>query len=543
MQPTANAAEEPEESPDLTISREPKRFRASIPRRMSRRASINNATTPSLHSVASLSSLASDLKLDDGFANGEQGEAQQSSHPTPQSHHLQNHLISQITEWLHKEKAKRVHRRSKHKKHPRQGPASSANSAVESHTTQFESDAQIRPRSTSEASNGSVALEQLEQILEPYLSSKSGRKTSIVPERKGSYFSRRPSYLRQPSRKSTAASSDTEYLDGDKLVPTCEATLDNSKTLGYSGGAAESDDVADSKKPAPKDKEEWVVFKNEIVRLAHTLRLKGWRRVPLDRGCDIDVDRLSGALTNAVYVVSPPKDLPATPSARNDSVVSLGSKRSPSYGHTRLHTYIEVSLMVYRKLLLRIYGPQVEHLIDREAELSILRRLARKKIGPRLLGTFTNGRFEEFFNARTLTARDLRIPDTSKQIAKRMRELHDGIELLEKERDDGPFIWRNWDKWVNRCEQVITWVDRQIISDREAHKHSKLRQRGLVCGVEWPMFRRTVDRYRSILDKQYGGPAGVRQQLVFAHNDVSFYHCYRTFYANSQRLNTATYSD
>ncbi|KAI9744357.1 MAG: hypothetical protein M1835_002775, partial [Candelina submexicana] len=414
-----------------------------------------------------------------------------------------NQLVSQITEWLHKEKSKRAVRRTKHKKQPRQGPISSNSSKQEGHASNHDIDAEPRPRSISEASDGSAALEQLEQILESNLGSKSGRKTSTGPERKGSYFSRRPSYLRKSTRKSTAGSSDTEYLDGDKLVPTCEATLDNSKTLGYSGGAVELDDVVESERPA-LNKEEWVVFKNEIVRLAHTLRLKGWRRVPLDRGCDIDVERLSGALTNAVYVVSPPKDLPATPSARSDSVVSLGSKRSPS------------------KLLLRIYGPQVEHLIDREAELSILRRLARKKIGPRLLGTFTNGRFEEFFNARTLTARDLRIPDTSKQIAKRMRELHDGIDLLDKERDDGPFVWRNWDRWVDRCEQIIMWIDQRVLSDTEAHKKTRLRQRGLVCGVEWPFFRRTVERYRTILDKQYGGPAGIRQRLVFAHNDTQY---------------------
>jgi choline kinase len=167
----------------------------------------------------------------------------------------------------------------------------------------------------------------------------------------------------------------------------------------------------------------------------------------------------------------------------------------------------------------------VEHLIDRESELQILRRLARKKIGPRLLGTFINGRFEEFFNARTLTAQDLRVPETSKQIAKRMRELHDGVELLEKERDDGPFVWQNWDKWVARCEDVICWLDNQVLSGKAGKSRSKAdawKQRGLVCGVEWPVFRKTVDRYRKWLVDQYGGKSSIRQKLVFAHNDVSF---------------------
>jgi choline kinase len=169
----------------------------------------------------------------------------------------------------------------------------------------------------------------------------------------------------------------------------------------------------------------------------------------------------------------------------------------------------------------------VEQLIDRENELSILRRLARKKIGPRLLGTFKNGRFEQYFYAQTLTAKDLRVPETSKQIAKRMRELHDGIELLEEERDAGPFVWRNWDKWVKRAGEVVTHLDRQILdheasSKRSSHTHvDAWKKTGLLCGVEWPVFRRAVETYRKWLDEQYGGPAAIRDKLVFAHNDVS----------------------
>ena len=141
-----------------------------------------------------------------------------------------------------------------------------------------------------------------------------------------------------------------------------------------------------------------------------------------------------------------------------------------------------------------------------------------------MLGTFTNGRFEQYLNARTLTAKDLRVPGTSKQIAKRMRELHEGIELLTDERNRGPFIWQNWDKWVARCEEIILWIDQQVLSESQIAKASHLRElkeRGLVCGTEWSLFRQTVDRYRRWLDDQYGGPAGVRQYLVFAHNDVS----------------------
>lgn len=177
-----------------------------------------------------------------------------------------------------------------------------------------------------------------------------------------------------------------------------------------------------------------------------------------------------------------------------------------------------------RKLLLRIYGPQAGHLIDREKELQILRRLRRKKIGPCLLGTFINGRFEEFYDARTLTAADLRVPQTSKQIAKRMRELHDGVDLLEEERAAGPFVWLNWDKWVGKCEEIVTWLDSQIKPSKQGDvsaSSANWKERGLVCGVKWAQFRRTVEDYRRWLEKECGGSAFNKQHLVFAHNDVS----------------------
>ena len=150
-----------------------------------------------------------------------------------------------------------------------------------------------------------------------------------------------------------------------------------------------------------------------------------------------------------------------------------------------------------------------------------MKRLARKSIGPRLLGTFTNGRFEQFLNARTLTASDLRNPETSKQIAKRMRELHEGIELLDEERAAGPFIWQKWDKWVVRCEEIVTWLDQRVHEqNRVLVSPESCKMRGLVCGVAWSLFRQTVNRYRKWLEYQYGGSSNINRSMVFAHNDV-----------------------
>lgn len=105
---------------------------------------------------------------------------------------------------------------------------------------------------------------------------------------------------------------------------------------------------------------------------------------------------------------------------------------------------------------------------------------------------------------------DLRNPETSRHIAKRLKELHEGIELEEGEREGGPIVWRNWQKWVVRARSVMAIV--------EANQERKI---GPVVGCSWEKFENTIDRYREWLYARYGGFEGVKKTLVFAHNDVS----------------------
>jgi choline kinase len=411
-------------------------------------------------------------------------------------HHASERLLAQVSEWLEHERTKIIARQTKKVPSRRRSPpkekegSSSAEKVVEKPA--------VRARADSiDSQSSEVSLDRLQRILEEGMAAMGINSMPRFSPRLGrGSFSRHRKHPRSLKLQRTA-SSDTDFFDGDVVVPSADAVLDNSKTMSYSGGGSTSTDnlSISSKKSQEKDRKAWVVFKNEIIRLAHTLRLKGWRRVPLEDGDSISVERLSGALTNAVYVVSPPKDL---------EVTTPGKSPPP-------------------KLLLRIYGPQVEHLIDRENELSVLRRLARKRIGPRMLGTFTNGRFEQFFNATTLTPANLREPETSKQIAKRMRELHDGVELLESELDEGPGVWKNWDRWLENVEKRTLFLDKQVSTNPGSRRGSldAWKARGYVCGVEWAKFKRLVEKYREYLNGIYGKPNELRDKLVFAHNDVS----------------------
>ena len=430
-------------------------------------------------------------------------------HPGHRIERASQRLLAQVAEWLQHEKTKRETRKTRRVSSRRKSPTSEgANGSAVG----------LRPRSYSiDSQDSDVSLDRLQRILDDSLSALGLNQVPHYSPKLG----RRLSRSRRNLALTRTASSDTDYFDGDVVVPGCDAVLDNSKTMSYSGGKSAGEDATSlSSRKEEKEKRAWLKFKNEIIRLAHTLKLKGWRRVPLDAGEAISVERLSGALTNAVYVVSPPTNLEVPPDGKP----------------------------LPKKVLLRVYGPQVEHLIDRENELGVLRRLARKKIGPRLLGTFKNGRFEEFFNATTLTPSHLRDPDTSKLIAKRMRELHDGVELLESEKNDGPVVWKNWDRWLDQVEKTIMYCDEQIVCDHHSHavrgSRDSWKARGYICGVEWPRFRAMVEKYRRFLDDYFGGQKKIREDLVFAHNDVrprAYVTCIPATYllTRPHRLNTA----
>ncbi|KAF2843474.1 hypothetical protein M501DRAFT_91097 [Patellaria atrata CBS 101060] len=464
----------------------PKQHRASVSgKRLSGRPPIERpGSKSSLRGSPSIENIADEI-------------SQAASRPNSRHNSIDQGLLAQITKWVQQERARRTARKTKSES-TSVGPTLDQD---EQSSGQLDGPAETQPKRLSDSSEGSVALDQLQALLDRTMNLNLGDRSSGGRQSIG----HRLSSIRKLGRRSTAASSDNDVQDTELVVPSCDTILDNSKTMSYTGGGADDEGREDGSKR--KDKEAWNAFKYEIVRLTHTLRLKGWRRVPLEKSGDIEVERLSGALTNAVYVVTPPKNISSRRTETDDGTASVAPSKPPN------------------KLLLRIYGPQVEHLIDREAELQILRRLARKHIGPRLLGTFNNGRFEQFLHARTLTPKDLRDPETSKKIAKRMRELHEGIDLLAKEREDGAFVWRNWDKWVERCEQVITWLDKQILEPEASPTQTKSeawKKRGLICGVEWHVFRQTVEKYRKWLDAQYGGSDRVKERLVFAHNDAQY---------------------
>jgi choline kinase len=194
----------------------------------------------------------------------------------------QGNLFHQVSEWLQHEKV----RRSTRKARRGEGVSNPSDGAAE--TAERSSGEQHR------SSESTFSLDRLENILLQYANvghSAVSRQTAKRVSR------RRPKGLRRGS------ASESEYTDLEAPVPGVDASLDNSKTLAYSGGAGE-EEVADSNSSSKgaKGREAWVTFK-------------------MENAGDIEVVRLSGAMTNAIYVVGPPKNQPPLTSSSSSSIV------------------------------------------------------------------------------------------------------------------------------------------------------------------------------------------------------------------------------
>ena len=234
--------------------------------RGSRKPIIKSASAHRLQGRPAINPSQSTASLDSLSQNAERAGGDSHTH----SKHI-DHLIDEVSSWVRNEKERRARR--KQKKHAARSGAPTTDGTTE------------QPSARDSDSDNSDDLSKLEDIL---------KRTATLEVSQ----SRKPSLKHKVSLKklhrrkhSTAGSSDTDYVDGDVLVPSCDVVLDNSKTVAQPGGASESEDESSMLKRTPSRPEldAWSSFKFEIVRLTHTLRLKGWRRVPMELSNQITV--------------------------------------------------------------------------------------------------------------------------------------------------------------------------------------------------------------------------------------------------------------
>jgi len=194
----------------------------------------------------------------------------------------------------------------------------------------------------------------------------------------------------------------------------------------------------------------------------------------------MQITKVSGSLTNAVFFVACPS-IPSCP-----------------------------------VLLLRIYGSSSGSLISRSNELQTLHVLSSQyHIGPRVYGTFQNGRLEEYFESTALTASELRDPKISSWIGARMAELHqvdisavEGFDCLTsagelKESHLAPK--KNVKQWLIHAREVLALPSVPDAIRLEIDLNT--------FEAEWKTYLRWLDE----MEKRDGA-----SRRVFAHNDTQY---------------------
>lgn len=166
-------------------------------------------------------------------------------------------------------------------------------------------------------------------------------------------------------------------------------------------------------------------------------------------------------------------------------------------------------------LLIRIYGPSSGSLISRPRELHTLHILSSQyRIGPRVYGTFENGRIEEYFDSVTLTSSDIRDQKISRWVGARMAELHSvDIEAIEQTSPDTRGEGKGWEIGAKR--NVKSWLApaREVLGLPLATEAIKKK-------FDLAGFKKEWDRYMQWISEVEGLEGASRR--VFSHNDAQY---------------------
>ncbi|KAH7340471.1 kinase-like domain-containing protein [Rhizoctonia solani] len=235
------------------------------------------------------------------------------------------------------------------------------------------------------------------------------------------------------------------------------------------------------------------------------MRVPTWTSSTLDPSL-VKIAKVSGALTNAVFFVSYVGTVPTSHSSTPHLTPRTSSSSLPT--------------ATPRTVLLRIYGPSSSILIARADELHILHVLSSNyRIGPRVYGTFQNGRVEEWFDSTTLTRDDMRDSVQSRWIAMRMRELHsvDVIGVVGTTWNGQENVYKNVVSWQGAARETLDMIKAKEDRDEIPPGHV---WHGRREELDLGKFMRAWEAYWSWLEKwenEYG-----RSEMVFAHNDAQY---------------------
>eukprot|EP00095_Tigriopus_kingsejongensis_P005916 maker-scaffold392_size185621-snap-gene-0.25 protein:Tk05916 transcript:maker-scaffold392_size185621-snap-gene-0.25-mRNA-1 annotation:"choline kinase alpha isoform x3" len=156
-------------------------------------------------------------------------------------------------------------------------------------------------------------------------------------------------------------------------------------------------------------------------QLCHDYLQGAWQMINPE---EIVLQQISGGLTNLIFHVSLPKGVKPRHKEPKEVLIRLFGQK-----------YNENDSQTSSKVL----------------ENVIFALLSERKLGPRLLGVFKEGRLEEYIHARSMTMEEVRDPYLSRLIAKKMSKIHKLDMPINKE---SQWLWRTLDKFESQVSSL-----------------------------------------------------------------------------------------
>jgi ethanolamine kinase len=145
--------------------------------------------------------------------------------------------------------------------------------------------------------------------------------------------------------------------------------------------------------------------------------------------------------------------------------------------------------------VVRINGESASLLVDRGAELEMIRRLSDSREGAHLYATFENGYVLEYIRGEVLQPEDLCNPFFYTEIAKKIARLHSIEQPQGACVPERRGVWKTIHKW-------LAIADEKIIN-----QNSREHLATVTCEIA---------EYEAFLEKEYATTS-----LVFCHNDIN----------------------
>ncbi|XP_035220910.1 choline kinase alpha-like [Stegodyphus dumicola] len=150
------------------------------------------------------------------------------------------------------------------------------------------------------------------------------------------------------------------------------------------------------------------------------------------------------------------------------------------------------------QVLMRMYGQIHEGAEAKVTESVIFMMLSERKLGPKLYGIFPGGRLEEYIPARAMTCDELKDPEISATIARKLAKVHTLDVPINKE---PTWLFEKMQGWINFAKNEV-----QLDNLNDETK-------GIAMGLLSQDFQKEFLWLKSLLTK-------VASPVLFCHNDL-----------------------